>query len=97
MALKFVSLPKAKQFNIATRFYDPRKDAMKEREARIKRELEQGQMEEQPGFYGAAIKGSFRNAAKRGSRSVSEARRKSNMRLLYIIIALSILFYIILK
>lgn len=97
MALKFVNLPKSKQFNIGTRFYDPRKEAMKEREERIKKELESGRKDDIKFSYAAGIKGSFRDAAKRNSRTVSEARRKSNMRLLYIIIILSILFYIILK
>lgn len=95
--MKFFSLPKAKHFNITTRFYDPRKEAMKEREERIKRELEKGSEGDVSHVYGSSIRGSFRTAAKTNSRSAAEARRKSNMRLIYIIVILSVLFYIILK
>jgi hypothetical protein len=98
MGLKFTSLPKAKQFNIITRFYDPQKEAMKERQERIKRELEQNSEGESDFHYGADIKGSFRKAGKHTViRSGDEARRKSNMRLLYIIIILSALLYFVLK
>ena len=99
MGMKFTNLPKSKPFRITTRFYDERKDAMKEREERIKREL--GQNNGEPGFsYGAGIKGKFRAAGKKagsGSRTIAEARRKSNMRLLYIIIVLLALLYFIMK
>ena len=97
MGLKFVNLPKTKHFNITTRFYDPRKEAMREREERIRRELEKGNEGNISHAVGTSIRGSFRDAAKRNSRSAAAARRKSNMRLMYIIIILSILFYIVLK
>lgn len=97
MGMKFFSLPKAKHFNITTRFYDPRKEAMREREERIRRELEKGSESNVSHVYSNSIKGSFRTAAKINSRSATEARRKSNMRLLYIIIILSVLFYFFLK
>ena len=95
--MKFFSLPKAKHFHMTTRFYDPRKEAMREREERIRRELEKGSEGDVKFVYGSAIRGSFRTAAKINSRSAAEARKKSNMRLLYIIIVLSILFYLFLK
>jgi hypothetical protein len=86
MGFKFTSLPKSKNFNITTRFYDPQKEAMKEREERIKRELKQN-TEDEPAFhYGADIKGSFRKAGKR-----------SNERILYIPIGLIALHYFFLK
>ncbi len=98
MGMKFLHLPRAKQFNITTRFYDPQKEAMKEREARIKLELEQENGEGTPFSYGAGIKGQFRNSGIHfNSKTIQEARRKSNMRLLYIVIILSVLFYILLK
>ncbi|MDP2334994.1 MAG: hypothetical protein Q8N05_00815 [Bacteroidota bacterium] len=94
MGMKFMHLPKAKQFNITTRFYDPQKEAMKEREERIRREMGQ----ETTSSYSAGIKGKFRNSGNRTqSKTVAEARRKSNIRLLYIVIILSILFYFLLK
>lgn len=98
MGMKFLHLPRAKQFNIGTRFYDPQKEAMKEREERIKRELEQNHEEEISSMYKSGIKGQFRNSGKlMNSKTVSEARRKSNMRLFYIVILLSVLFYLLLK
>ncbi len=97
MALKFVNLPKSKQFKIGTRFYDPQKEAMLERQERIRRELELEDGHEPGTYYRANIKGSFRAAGRRGSKTIEEARRKSNMRLLYILIILSALFYFLLK
>jgi len=98
MALKFVHLPRAKQFNIGTRYYDPKKEEMKEREERIRRELELSSDGTISSSYGAGIKGSFRNAkSTRNSKTIAEARRKSNMRLLYIVIILSALFYFLLR
>lgn len=97
MGMKFFSLPKAKHFAITTRFYDPRKEAMREREERIRKELEKGSEGDIKQVYGSSIKGSFRASAKINSRSAAEARRKSNMRLLYIIIILSVLTYLFLK
>jgi len=97
MGMKFINLPKSRQFNIVTRFYDPQKEAMKEREERIRRELE-GNKEGEPDFhYGAGIKGSFRNAGKINSKTLEEVRRKSNKRLLYILVILIALLYFFLK
>ncbi len=98
MGMKFLHLPRAKHFNIVTRFYDPQKEAMKEREERIKRELAQGNEEEISSLYRSGIKGQFRNSGKLPhSKTVADARRKSNMRLLIIVVILSALFYFLLK
>lgn len=97
MALKFTSLPKSRHFNIVTRFYDPQKEAMKEREERFNREMEQSIDGKPVSHYGAAIKGSFRKAGKIKSKTLAEVRNKSKNRLIYIIIVLSILIYLVLK
>ena len=98
MGMKFINLPKSRQFNIVTRFYDPQKEAMKEREERIKRELEQNDPDRPISSYSAGIKGKFRNAGKFGnSKTFAEARKKSNMRLIYIVIILTALLYFFLK
>jgi hypothetical protein len=97
MGMRFVNLPKSKNFNITTRFYDPQKEAMKEREERIRKELEGNTSEGSDFHYGASIKGSFRNAGKINSKTVSEMRRKSNKRILYILVALLALLYFFLK
>lgn len=82
---------------MTTRFYDPQKEAMHEREERVKREL--GLNEEGEKVYrGEGIRGQFRNASHRGSsKTVADARKKSNLRLLYILIILAALFYFFLK
>lgn len=96
MGMKLSPLPKSKQFKLVTRFYDPQKEAMKEREERINREL--GMEEGKAVSYGANIKGKFRRSGKHfKSKTVAEARSKSNMRLIYIIILLCALFYFFLK
>ena len=98
MGMKFLHLPRAKQFNITTRFYDPQKEAMKEREERIKRELAQNNEEEVSSLYRSGIKGQFRNSGKfTHSKTIADARRKSNMRLIYIVILLTALVYFFLK
>jgi len=97
MGMKFMNLPRSKPFHIGTRFYDPQKEAMKEREERIKREMGQETDETTP-HYGIGIKGGFRKANKNmNSRTVLEARKKSNMRLLYIIVVLLALLYFLMK
>jgi hypothetical protein len=97
MGMKFVNLPKAKRFHITTRFYDERKEAMREREERIRRETAENNGEP-VSSYGASIKGSFRTAGTRvNSRTIADARRKSNMRLLYIIIILLGILYFLMK
>lgn len=97
MAMKFLNLPKSRQFKITTRFYDPQKEAMQEREERIKREL--GLIEDGETVYrGEGIRGKFRSAGKRiNSKTVAETRKNSNMRLIYILIILMALFYFFLK
>lgn len=95
--MRFINLPKSKSFHIATRFYDPQKEAMKEREERMRKELE-GNSDGPSNFhYGASIKGSFRNASKINSKTVMEARRRSNKRVIYILLALMALLYLLMK
>lgn len=99
MGMKFINLPKSKHFKITTRFYDERKEAMKEREERFRREMEENNGEP-TSSYAAGIKGSFRTAGKKGfggDRTLAEARRKSNMRLLYILIILLALLYFVMR
>lgn len=97
MGMKFINLPKSRGFNITTRFYDPQKEAMKEREERMRRELEGNADGNSEFHYGAGIKGSFRHASKINSKTLDEVRKKSNKRLLYIIVILVALLYFFLK
>jgi len=96
MALKFFNLPKAKQFHIPYRYYDPIKEEREERERRVRDELGLRVEGEDPGlYYRANIKGQFRRAMKSASRTSSDARRKSNTRLLFLIMILALLAYLV--
>ncbi|MEQ8424327.1 MAG: hypothetical protein RIA63_06425 [Cyclobacteriaceae bacterium] len=70
--MKFLSLftktPSHQRFNYTPRYYDPVKEEMKEREARIRRELKIEQ-EQGPGDYRSRISGSFHAARKRSKQS----------------------------
>lgn len=60
----FTKAPTHQRFNYKPRYYDPKKEEMQEREARIKRELKLEQ-EEGTGDYRSRISGSFHAARKR--------------------------------
>lgn len=68
--MKFFSLftktPAHHRFNYTPRYYDPKKEEMAEREARIRRELKLEQEKEaDPGDYRSRIAGSFQAARRR--------------------------------
>lgn len=91
---KFFHTPKSKQFHIPYRYYDPEKEEMKDREQRIKKELgikDEGSQDEN---YRATLKGSFRSAMDR-SKTEKDARRSSNTRLIWLIMILSVVFYLL--
>ncbi len=64
----FTKTPTHQRFNYTPRYYDPKKEEMQEREARIRREL-QLEKEEGPGDYRSRIAGSFHAARKRSKQS----------------------------
>lgn len=93
---RFFHVPSSKRFNITPRFYDPDKEEREERERRIKEEM--GIFEEKKDNgkpYRPNIKGQFRTAQSGGHSKTSEqARRKSNTRLIVLIMLLSLIFYL---
>jgi hypothetical protein len=93
---KFFHIPKPKQFNIKPRYYDPLKEEREARERRIKEEL--GIVDEnennRSSFY-SNIKGQFRNSPKHKSKTVSQARKASNKRLILLILILLLLAYLL--
>ncbi len=97
MALKFFHLPQARKFKYNPLFYDPELEERKERESRIKAEL--GIIDESIeggiGDYRARIKGQFRKAMRRESKTSLAMRQKSNRRLLIILAILIMLFYLL--
>lgn len=95
---KFFHTPRAKRFEITTRYYDPAKEEMKEREDRIKKELgiedEKKEIDEN---YRPNIRGQFRRGMGDMSKTVADERRKMNTRLIILILILSLAFYLLLK
>lgn len=100
MGMKFFHMPRSKQFHMPYRFYDPRKEEMAEREARIKAELgikEEGEENKtSSGRYHGSIKGAFRQGLSQ-SRFAQQQRRKSNIRVVVILILLALLVFYMLK
>jgi hypothetical protein len=68
---------------------------METREQRIKHELGIHEKKEFDASYRATLKGSFRNAAGGHAKSVEDARRKSNTRLIFLILILAFVFYLL--
>ncbi len=92
---KFFYTPNAKRFHITPRFYDPDKEEREERERRIKEEL--GIVEEKVDDgkpYRPNIRGQFRMAQGKKSKSSENARRSSNTRLIILILILSLVVYL---
>ena len=92
---KFFHTPKNKQFAIPFRYYDPDKEEMEAREERIKRELGIKEEKEYNSNYKANLRGSFRNTMGDHSKSASDARRRSNTRLIFLIVILAFVFYLL--
>lgn len=71
--MKFLSLfsktPSHQRFNYSPRYWDPKKEEMAEREARIRKELKLEQDRESEHNYRSRIAGSFQAARKRSKQS----------------------------
>ncbi|MDI3526812.1 MAG: hypothetical protein PWR03_995 [Tenuifilum sp.] len=83
---KFFHIPKPKGFNYKPMYYDESKEAMREREERIRKEL--GLNSKDTPFV-PTIKGQFHKARKRPSGS----SRQSNIRVLIILFILLLIVY----
>jgi hypothetical protein len=92
---KFFHTPGSKQFNFRPRFYNPEKEELDDRVKKIKEEM--GIVEEKvvggkP--FKATIKGQFRNPDTWGAKSSSGARKAQNKRLIWLVLILSLIFYL---
>lgn len=92
---RFFKLPKPRQFHFKPRYYDPVKEEKEERERRIKTELGIKDENDTYSHYAARIKGQFLKASGKRNKVTEEARRKSNNRLLFLILILALIFYLI--
>jgi hypothetical protein len=95
MALKFFHLQKAKQFNIPYRYYDPSKEDRDDRERRMKEEMGIFDDHDPDKPFKANVKGQFRHSMGRSSKTVEDAKRSSNFRLLILIVILSLVVYLV--
>ncbi|MEN8115614.1 MAG: hypothetical protein ABFS16_01465 [Bacteroidota bacterium] len=92
---RFFHTPRAKQFHVKPRFYDPDKEEREERERRIKEELGIVDEKKDDGKpFRPNVKGNFRNTDGWQSRSSETARRAQNKRLLFLILILALIFYL---
>ena len=95
--MKFFSLftkaPQHQRFNYTPRYYDPQKEEMKEREARIRRELKLEE-EQAAGDYRSRISGSFQAARNRNKPSGTSARSSLMHLGIIIFLVLFIIAYI---
>jgi len=88
-------MPNAKRFHINPRFYDPDKEERDERERRIKEEL--GIVDERAENgkpFRSNIRGQFRMAQGKQSKSAADARKASNTRLIILILIMVLIFYL---
>jgi len=91
----FFNKPEHKRFHLTPRFWDPDKEEREEREKRIKAELG---IKEDDDSYIPNIKGKFTSQLKDKYKSARSDRRKSTVRLFFIlIILLLIAFYLVYK
>ncbi len=92
---RFFNLPTSRRFNITPRWYDPDKEERDERERRIKEEMGIFEKKKDDGKpYRPNVKGQFRTMQPGFSKTSEQARRKSNTRLIVLILLLSLIFYL---
>ena len=92
MATKLFHTPKNKRFNYSPLYYDEKKEALEKRVRQIKRELGVEDLSESDKPYIPNIKGQMRGVFKRKH----EEKKKSNLRLAIILIALLGIIYFLL-
>lgn len=91
---KFFHTPKGKKFNIPYRFHDPEKEEMEAREQRVKREMGIRDEKDFDENYKANLRGTFRQTMGDHSKSTADARRRSNTRVIFLVIILALVFYL---
>lgn len=87
---RFFYIPRNKKFNFQPRYYDQRKEEMEKRVKKIKQELGYSDKDDPyvPGIRGQMRAGYFQKAQK--------IKRRSNMRMLIILVVLFIILYFLL-
>jgi hypothetical protein len=91
----FFHTPKPKAFNVDPRYWDPKREERENRERRIKAEL--GIKDEGDNYRPYISKGEFRKGMSQGKWSANAQRRRSNTRLLVLIVLLGVLVYLLMR
>jgi hypothetical protein len=98
MKFSFIKIPRHRVFNHDPIYYDEVKERQKEREKKAKEELGMLSEEEQEKGYAARIRGSFKGTKIKPHYEVTRSiRRKSNLRLILILIILILLAQYLVK
>ncbi len=94
MIFRFFKISKPRQFYVKPRYFDPVKEEREERERRIKAEMGIIDENDPSASYRALIKGQFRrHMSIADHKSADVQRRKSNNRLIILILILAFLVY----
>lgn len=91
---KFFETPRPKSFHIEPRYWDPKKEEREARQRRINAELG---IKNEGGYKPYIGKGEFRKGFSQGRWSPERQRRRSNTRLLILIVITAALVYFMLK
>lgn len=94
---KFFHTPRPKRFEITTRYYDPEKEEMKDREARIKHELGIDDEKVIDENYRANLRGQFRRGMGDFSKTADDARRRMTTRLVILFVILAFALFLLMK
>jgi len=94
MKFIFSRVPKHRRFKVEPIYFDSNKEERKDRERRLREEMGlTPEVEEDRGSTESRVRGKMRRRFKGGSDMVRIEKRKSNLRLILILIGLMILFY----
>ncbi|HKM94781.1 MAG TPA: hypothetical protein VJY41_14110 [Prolixibacteraceae bacterium] len=90
----FFHTPKAKQYNLQPRFWDPEKEEREKRDRR--RNAEMGVKNDDSTYQPYISRGEFKSGLSK-KKLGANSQRKSNIRLLILVTLLALMVYLILK
>jgi len=97
MRFTFIKIPRHRVFQYDPIYYSPEKEERKNRERRIRQEMGDTVEEQGDRGYTERIRGGMRRRIKSHFEVTRSERKKSNLRLIIILIALMALFYYLLN
>lgn len=97
MRFTFIKIPNHRKFNYNPIYYDPEKEDREARQREIRQEMGMPVDEEKGRGYTERIRGGMRRRIKSHFEVSRKERKKSNLRLIIILMALMALFYYLLN